>query len=378
MKIAQLTPSLSNAGGGVSKVVIELASNLKNNTDVFIHLFSSDKPCLNEVHIQHHFSKPHGPKSFSFSNELTSQLLNFSPDLIHLHGIWMYHQLASFLWQKKTNKAVIISPHGMLDSWAIQNSKWKKWLISKLFANRSLQAANCIHALCEAEYLAIRNYGITAPVCIIPNAVDLPKASSYQQAPWNQNNKKTCLYLGRIHPKKGLINLINAWDKKLLENWQLIIAGWSENDHEQEIKDLIKSRSLQTEIILIGAVFDKDKQAAYQNADAFILPSYSEGLPMTILEAWSYKLPVLMTEACNLPEGFENNCAIKIAPSTSSIEKGLNELASMSPQELNSMGEKSFKLVKERFTWTSVSSTFHSVYKWCINGKNIPDCVRLN
>ena len=379
MRVAQLTPSLSNEGGGVSTVVLELASTLQNNTNSRNKLFSSSSSFSNnKCNLTHIYSKTFGPKSFSFSHTLLPQLNAHSPDLIHLHGIWMYHQYASYKWQKTNNRAVIISPHGMLDQWAIENSRWKKKIISKLFAYKSLQSADCIHALCEAEYKAIRNFGIKTPVCIIPNAVNIPDVDDNLPSPWPQVNKKTCLYLGRIHPKKGLINLIKAWDKNLYKNWRLIIAGWSEGNHAQEIKELIESRGLQQHISLIGPLFDKDKQAAYQNADAFILPSYSEGLPMTILEAWSYKLPTLMTEACNIPEGFRHDCAIKIEPSISSIKDGLNFLTSSSDVELSFMGEKAYDLVKEKFTWKSVASTMYSVYKWCINGQQEPECIRLD
>ena len=82
------------------------------------------------------------------------------------------------------------------------------------------------------------------------------------------------------------------------------------------MKTLVKNLNLENNIIFHGSAFGIEKEQFYIKADAYILPSHSEGLPMTVLEAWSYSLPAIITPECNIPEGFENNAAISIAPDT--------------------------------------------------------------
>ena len=122
-----------------------------------------------------------------------------------------------------------------------------------------------------------------------------------------------------------------------------------------KLEHIVHSNNLKEIVIFHGGLFGEDKIKMYANADAYILPSHGEGLPMTILEAWSWKLPVVMTPQCNIPEGFEANAAIRIEDNVSSIKQGLQTLFNMSDEERISMGNRGYKLVSENFTWGCIS-----------------------
>ena len=115
-----------------------------------------------------------------------------------------------------------------------------------------------------------------------------------------------------------------------------------------------------------------EKQELLRSADAFILPSLSEGLPMSVLEAWSYRLPVVMTPECNLSEGFATNAAIRIETAVESIAEGLETLFSMSESDLHAMGAKGRALVEERFTWQTIAAQMREVYDWMLGGGTPP------
>jgi poly(glycerol-phosphate) alpha-glucosyltransferase len=159
---------------------------------------------------------------------------------------------------------------------------------------------------------------------------------------------------------------------KLCEELDL---SFSHKMHKEYKMDPASVFSLQSSVIFFGPAFGDDKKSLLRNADAFILPSFSEGLPMSVLEAWSYKLPVVMTPECNLPEGFAAEAAIRIETGTESIFQGLNSLFSMSASDLQAMGARGRSLVEERFTWKTVAAQMREVYDWMLGGGNVPSSV---
>lgn len=393
MKIGILTSSISRNAGGLLWAVRFLCTNLQKvtgNIKVFSieDAFSSidSRTWLNlDLNVNPHI----GPDFFRYAPTLKKALLSARLDLLHTHGLWMYPSVASLQWSKTSKGPLIISPHGMLDPWAVKNSAWKKRIAGLLYENRHLRNASCLHALCLSEYDAIRSYGLSNPVAIIPNGVDLPSKTSNPITPkWFSNippNYKILLFLGRLHPKKGLINLLQAWKKlKKLncdsskEEWHLVIAGWNQNFHQEHLEQLSNELDIENNIHFIGPQFGKEKTATLSYADAFILPSYSEGLPMAVLEAWAHSLPVIMTPQCNLPEGFSAGAALKTETTPSSISETLIKLFNMEKEELQNIGNNGYQLVKHNFTWPHVATQMYKVYEWLLGNESRPEYVKLD
>jgi len=274
----------------------------------------------------------------------------------------------------------------MLDAWALDNARLKKRIAAACFQRRHLQRAACLHALCNSEAKAIRSYGLTNPICVIPNGVDLPESPVTDPPPWCGEavaNRKVILFLGRLHPKKGLRHLLEGWHALLSEragvreSWCVVIAGWDEGGHRAELEDQAASLAIADTVFFVGPVQGKEKAAAFAHADAFILPSFSEGLPMAILEAWSYGLPVGATRECNLPEGPDAGAAIAMSADAAGARACLESMTSLSADERITMGEKGRRLVREQFTWDVVSREMFNVYEWLCNSASRPDCVHL-
>jgi poly(glycerol-phosphate) alpha-glucosyltransferase len=180
------------------------------------------------------------------------------------------------------------------------------------------------------------------------------------------------------------MNLVHAWSKvqrdcsKLAEGWVLVIAGMDEGGHEATIRQRVKELRLEKTILFPGQQYGPAKTSLFNSASAFILPSFSEGLPMGILDAWAHWLPVLMTPQCNLPEGFTANAAIRIEPSTESIGRGLEDLFRHPPSALQTLGNNGRQLVSEKFTWSRVASQMRDVYDWLLGGGEAPECVQIS
>jgi glycosyltransferase involved in cell wall biosynthesis len=283
----------------------------------------------------------------------------------------MHTSVASIAFTRRTTRPHIISPHGMLDPWALNNSRWKKRLAATLFENANLRSAECLHALNVAEEKSIRDYGFGGPVCVIPNGIDLPPVDEPPPAsPWwvkSAPEVKTLLYLGRLHPKKGLSNLLAAWshlDHDSRQRWRLVIAGWDEHGHQTALRSRTAALRIEADVTFPGPLFGDDKKAAFHHCDGFILPSLSEGLPIVLLEAWACGKPVLMTPQCNLPEGFEAGAAVRIEPDEESIEEGLDRFLAMEGAERERMGANGRALVSRRFAWPVIAAEMAGVYRW--------------
>jgi glycosyltransferase involved in cell wall biosynthesis len=263
----------------------------------------------------------------------------------------------------------------MLDPWALENSRWKKRAAAAFYENRHLRGAACLHALNQAEAAAIRAYGLRTAICVIPNGVELPEKTE----PNVPRETRTLLYLGRLHSKKGLAQLIEAWSSvqsRAKENgWRLKIAGWDQNGHRSSLEALASRLGVSATIGFPGPQFGDAKAECLRQASAFILPSMSEGLPMSVLEAWSWRLPVLITPHCNLPEGERAGAAIGMEHGAESIAAALDRLFSMSNTEREAMGSKGRRLVEEKFQWPQVVRQMTEVYDWILDIGPQPACV---
>lgn len=422
MNTTSVVASISRKAGGLQQSVRRLHQSLNEIPGVKVSVAA----LLDEYSVQDvpewaplpvSLSPVVGPHAFGFSPALLPKLLDVDTDIMHTHGIWQYPSMAVNRWHRKTGRPYLISPHGMLDPWAVRNSAWKKRIALAVYERRHLEKASCIRALCDAEAQAIRRFGLRNPICIIPNGIDVPEIGNQKtenrNLPWAgyvEPGRKALLYLGRIHPKKGLANLIRAWSKiqkaengkQKAEEWVLAIAGWDQGGHEDELKRLATELGIQWadvrtggttgqqdngttgpqsvvsgrwSVVFLGPQFNEAKATCYRNCDAFILPSFSEGLPMVILEAWAYGKPVIMTPQCNLPEGFAAGAAIRIEPNTESLAQGLRMLFQSSISDLQSTGACGRALVAGRFAWPKIATEMKSVYEWVLGGGAKPECV---
>ncbi|MGE3993699.1 glycosyltransferase [Pseudorhodoplanes sp.] len=322
-----------------------------------------------------------GPTKLGYAPQLGRALMAGNHDLLHQHGLWLAISRQVSAWRHCTNLPVVITPHGMLDSWAISNSRWKKRIAGLIYEDANLKGANCLHALNESELISIRKLGLSNPVAIIPNGVGLPKLDEIPERPsfFYAGDRKTLLFLGRIHPKKGLRELIEAWAlfkadaPKLASEWRLMLAGWDDGGHRAILEEMVARQGLSNDVVFPGPQHGDAKAGVFAHADAFILPSYSEGLPVAVLEAWSYGLPVFMTKACNLPEGFEAEAAVEITTIPEDIKRIL--VAHLDDSALSARGQMGRSLVAQKFSWMRIARMQDELYKWLVRGGSMPPYV---
>jgi len=385
MKVTLLTTTNSRNAGGLFYSVKNLAfALLKLNCNLNVLSYDDEYTAediatwINIPMSIYNISNFYPIKKLGYSSNIYKELKSLKPDIIHQQGIWMYHSYISLLYKRKNQKIkTIITPRGMLDSWSIKRSALKKRLIGFLYENKNLRKADCIHALCQSEYESIRAFGLKNPVAIIPNGTTIP---GWKRV-YEEKEKKTMLFLGRIHPKKGLkefimaIHFINQHNSTLLNNWTFIIAGWSQEGHQEYLQKLISEYKLNVFFEFTGALYGEQKERALKEASVFILPSYSEGMPMAVLEAWAYSLPVLMTEFCNLPDGFISNAAFKIDVEPKLMSEQLEIFFNLPKSLIEELGKNGFHLIEKNYSWNIIAKKMVQLYEWILNCGEKPEFV---
>ncbi|MCO8017965.1 glycosyltransferase [Brevundimonas diminuta] len=389
MKIATVTHTASRLAGGLFNSVRGLNQSLTargHQVCVFAGRDSYSSQDIQQwAEVDVALQDVVGPPGFGFQPALLRGLKKFDPDIIHQHGIWTYSSLAALRYSNGRSMR-LISPRGSLDRWALRRSRAKKWIASLAYENKNIRSATALHALCESELRAFRELGYRGPVAVVPNGTDsVDHLRDYFKPEWRKNiaaDAHILLFLGRLHPKKNLVSLVDAFSQARKSSargssWHLCIAGWEQIGYAAELNKRICEHDLSTHIHLIGSQYGPDKLATLRHADGFVLPSFSEGLPMAVLEAWAAGQPVIMTAECNLSEGFSSGAAIRIGHSSDEIIPGLLRIFEMDEDSRRLMGRKGQELVKLKFSWPRVAANMEKVYHWMLTGSDKPDFVEM-
>jgi glycosyltransferase involved in cell wall biosynthesis len=302
-------------------------------------------------------------------------------DGLHIHGLWEQSSYVAARAARQRRRCYIFSAHGMLERWALANKRVRKMLYSALIERANLNGARCLHALTRAEaddYLA---WGATRPVAIVPNGVHIPSESSpdlFLNAWPELRGSRIVLFLGRIHFKKGIDLLIRAWRRVAEEHRDahLVLAGPDSQGMQPLAIRLIQETQLENRISFTGMLRDRMKWSALAAAECFVLPSYSEGLSVSALEAMAAARPVILSRACNLPEVAERDAGIVVQAAADPLADALGQILTNSRAANAAMGLRGRRLVEERYSWSCVGRQMSEVYAWAL-GDAPPGTVEI-
>lgn len=384
MTIGFLLSTSSRAGAGMFYAPSALAANLvKRGEDVMCvaprEAFST-QDCFAFLPAKVKIFDPVYLPRFAYIPEAYDFCLAQDFKIVHLHGHWLYQSLLAEKLASSMSLPLVISSHGMLDPWALGNSWLKKRIAYNLFERKCLLSAFCMHALTPKEYEAFRLFGLKQPVAVIPNGVSIPDLEKSMPLPlWYENrfqSRKILLFLGRLHRKKGVFELLNAFNKikRRGKGWMLVVAG--AGPHEDELKHLASDIGLSTDdIIFTGELHGEEKCRTFCASDAFILPSFSEGLPMSVLEAMSYGLPCFISENCNMPDTFQKNVCLKISTNTECLARELGDYLALPDRAMFLLGQRAREHVSNKYCWTVVAEMFKRLYNWILHGGEKPEFI---
>jgi len=367
MHIGLLTASASRLGGGVFEAVVQQAEMIRahgGEASVFAlgdSFSAEDAPRFAPSPVHH--APISGPAQIGFAPGLVQGLVRAQLDLLHLHGIWMYPSRAGTVWARRTGRPYLVSPHGMLDPWITGRGRAKKAIARIGYERASWLTASAMHALTQREADDIAAESGRSDSFVIPNSG--PPARGARRG----NDPPHFLYLGRIHPKKNIASLINAWTAQSAAldaaGAKLTIAGWGQDDHVAQLRSQLIGAPASVQFA--GPVFGEEKAALMRDARFFVLPSHSEGLPMVVLEAWSAGTPALMTRECNLPEGFAAGAAIDCGFTPDAIGAALARALSIPETGWQAMSAAALRLAGGAFCADTVALKWAENYRWFVH-----------
>ena len=392
LRVVHLTTSVGQRSFGLGAVALNLAkTQLWQGWDTQVWCLDAEDGIVAQPECQGFpldrvlRFPPWGPMSLGVSWRLQRTVARDSgpnDTILHQHGIWTAVSAATRLWSKH-QRVAIVAPHGSLDPWAMRRSRRKKALALRAYEGENLRSALCLHALSMAEAEAIREFGLRNPIAIVPNGISTNWVSSpgdpdaFRVRHSIPRDKRILLFLSRITPKKGLPMFVECLRNagNCLAGWEFVIAGADEFQHEKEVATRVNQCGLTESVKFVGPLFGKEKRDVFAAADAFVLPSYSEGWPIVVLEALGAGVPVLTTTATPLPELENVGAGWRVQPSKEPMTEALSNMLKTPRSVLQEMGDRGRRLVVEHFTWDMTAARLCSVYSWLAGREPQPGFV---
>lgn len=347
----------SQKGGGVAGVALPLHRALLEKSSWYrlIYEFGGDPRWLND------------------SDYLWGR--SFNPPtrgVVHVHGLWSLFEIRACRAALRRGMKLVISPHGMLDPWALRQKRWRKLLAWYVYQRRFLNKADLIVVNSERERNSVFRLGINSPVTVIPNGVAIEEQSD---SIVRQCSELTVLFLSRIAPGKGIPELLAAWSRiSNKRSYRLRIVGSAEEEYRRKIKELIAKLGVGVTVSFEGPLYGRDKWQAFRDADYFILPSHSENFGIVVAEALVSGLPVITTD--QTPWGFlaQSGAGWICGTSVQEIEKAITTAISLSDEQRALMG-KSAREVARSYDWELIACRYHEVYSWLLGEQERPNWV---
>jgi len=320
-----------------------------------------------------------------WSPSLRSRLLSQSPkpDLIHNHGLWMFPNLYARQAALHAEVPLVLSPRGMLEEWSLGRSRLKKLVVWQLWERRNLGATKLLHATSEAEACSLRKIGLRQPIAIIPNGVDIPDSTTLpgrsvlEQKYPELAGRRWLLFLSRMHPKKGVSELIAAWRgvERQLPDWHLILAGPDLDGYGVSARNKVTELGINHRVTFTGMLAEQEKEAAFAHAEVFVLPTHSENFGIAVAEALAFGLPVITTRNAPWPELESRHCGWWIDLDHAALTRAIEDALHSSPDNLHEMGRRGRALMDEKFSWKRVAQQMKHSYDWLLGRAEKPDCV---
>lgn len=285
--------------------------------------------------------------------------------VVHQHGLWAPLPVGACRFARRSGLPLLVSPHGMLEPWALGHHAWRKRLAWQAYQRRNLAAAAALHATSEAEAGHFRALGLGRPVAVIPLGLEpVPAAPLDPAGMAAAKDRRQLLFLSRLHPKKGLDRLLPAWAGAGAPDWELVIAGMDEGGHRAAMEALAARLGLAGRVRFVGPLHGAAKDTAFRRADAFILPSHSENFGLVVGEALQHGLPVITTTGTPWRRLGEEGCGWTVAPEVDALAGAIGALLALSDGEREAMGRRGRAWMDRDYQWAALGPRYLALYRW--------------
>lgn len=376
MKVLHTIPYFNKASGGPVTCTYQLVKGLVNNSiDATILSFQpSPLDMLAEDKFINYLPDDRKTPlwlSSNMSKALELTIRDF--DLVHINTIWTWPSHIPVNAARRTEKPLVISPHGMLYPQALNVSGWKKKIIGNLFVRDDLRKADCIHATSEDEMRHIRNYGIEKPIAVIPNCICVEE---YPLPRIKKNTIRRIGFTGRLNPIKNIDLIIKAWAKlgHRTDGCELVIIGEGDKEYANSLKQLAKDSDINN-ITFTGFLSGQELKEAILHLDFQILPSKSENFGMVVAEALLCGVPVIASKGTPWKILEEKNCGWWVDADVDSLTTAINNAISIEESTRLEMGQRGRELIVKQFSSRAIALKMTELYNWLLGRSPKPDFV---
>lgn len=388
MRVKHCVPSLDPVHGGPSRTVVALTDALARTGELGVELVAQGPaggaivPAAGSA-VSRRVRIGRGRLELAWALPMRRDLAAIAPagvpDLVHGHGVWHPAGHWAARAARRWRVPLVLHPRGMLEPWALEQKPFKKRLALVLFQWRDLRTSRVLVATSETEYEHLRVFGLRQPVAVIPNGVaavaeqDVKGASALAR----KDRQRIALFLSRVHPKKGVLELVRAWAEVSPVGWRLVIAGPDEAGHWGEVARLIDRLGVGGSIDYLGSVDGTAKAALFNEADLFVLPTFSENFGVVVAEALAHGLPVVTTRGAPWADLEVYGCGWWIDTGVDPLVLALRQAAALGDAERRVMGERGQAYV-QRYDWDRIAEQTLALYRWVLGRGEQPACVHLD
>ena len=365
MKVVHVISGISRAGGGPSRSSQALVAAL-NGAGCEAWLLSCSCGETAWVEGVTRFAAPAADERLC--DFFARQFDSIKPELVHLHGIWQLQIHAAAKVARRMKIPYVVAPRGMLEPWSLAQKKWKKRLAMAFYQRKDLREAVALHATAASEGEQFRRLGFTQTIIVSPNGVIVPSELPVRRT--QADGHRRALFVSRMHAKKGVLELVEAWSKVRPEGWvcELVYTknGAGESAYEGEVKAKVKALGLEGQFVFTGPLLDEAKWTAYRRADLFVLPTYSENFGIVVPEALYAGVPVITTKGTPWGELETERCGWWIDVGVEPLAAALREAMALSDAERAAMGARGRALVEAKYQWPAIGRQMLAAYRGVI------------
>jgi glycosyltransferase involved in cell wall biosynthesis len=305
-----------------------------------------------------------------------------SVDIVQGHGLWCGASRAAATLARQLDRPLVVSPHGMLEPWARRHHRQRKQVAWATAERAAVGRADLLQAMSEREVDSLRAAGLFQPALVHPVGVEIHAQQHARDADVagdanEEQGVKTCLFLSRLHPIKGLALLLQAWGQLRPAGWRLVIAGPDQQGHAAAMEGLARSLGIAERVTFVGSVHGHAKWKLLAGADLFVLPSHSENFGVVIAEALAAGVPVITTTGTPWSMLPSYGAGWWVPADAASLADALRAATRLPTAALLEMGTRGRELARERFEWPVIAATIRDAYRWLLDGGAVPSAVRF-
>lgn len=375
MRILHSGTLVASAGGPAMSTYLTLKGLREQGVDAEIIMFplnNEDKLRGDDVPMHFATSTPKTP--LGFAPTYKRDILSLGDyDIYHAQGVWLWNTYALASAARKAGKPYLITPRGMLypQDIAKSNAFFKKLSLRWRLLD-DLNRAACVHVTCKEEMMHCRNLGVTAPIAVIPNPVEI-KDYPYKK----QDGVRRIGYLGRVSRRKNIEGLIEAFHAlgDEAKDAELLIIGSGDKEYESYLRHLVEKYSL-SNVRFAGFLSGEEKDEALASCSVLAMPSEFENLGNVVLEGLVRGIPCIATTGSPWEELQTRNCGWWVPYTQQDITNAVRQALQASDATLAEMGRNGRQLMEQRYSVTSIAHQMKSLYEWIAAAAPKPEFVR--